>query len=204
MELMLAIGWEGLVIPAIAFAIWLFSSLFGDKKNPAAPKGGVGRKLGAGNKAQLNDIERFFEEARLRRSKPVSNAPQDIPVAVKPLLVKENPPPAIIRKKTGKQPKGSALDIPSSPFMVEQKPNGYDASSIQPPPLPPKQEPELQPVPTFNNKSEEGRRFIVKANPFILEARGLLKSPKALGTAIVLREILQPPLCMRGRNPRRA
>jgi len=203
MELMFAIGWEGLVIPAIAFAIWLFSSLFGDKKKPAAPKGGVGRKLGAGNKAQLNDIERFFEEARLRRSKPVSNPTQEVPFSVKPPPVKENPP-AIIRKKTGKQPKGSALEIPSSPFMVEQKPNVYDALSIQPPPLPPKQEPELQPVPTFNNKSEEGRRFIAKANPFILEARGLLKSPKALGTAIVLREILQPPLCMRGRNPRRA
>ena len=198
MDLIFAVGWEGFIIPAIAFVIWIISSLAGANKNaPPNPNAGA-KNLGPGNRAPVSDLdsdlERFFQEAKLRRAKPD-------PVPFAPLNAEANAPKAKQRpiKNTVKRNK---VESSTNPFLIDQI-----ASALEAPAIPAQDslikkvvdEAEVLPPSPATITKDSKRKFASKTSPLIAEALALLKGPKVIGSALVLQEILQPPLCMRRR-----
>ena len=193
MDLIFAVGWEGFIIPGIAFVIWVISSLAGGKNPPPNPKAGA-KNLGPGNRAPLSDLERFFQEAKQRRAKPD-------PVPIASLNVESTV--AKVKQRPTKNPvKRSKVESSANPFLVDQI-----AIALEAPAIPEQaavikkvviEDQVLPPSPATITKDSK-RKFASKTSPLIAEALALLKSPKVIGSALVLQEILQPPLCLRRR-----
>jgi len=194
MDLIFAVGWEGVVILGITFVIWVISSLAGGNKNPPPnPKAGA-KNLGPGNRAPLSDLERFFQEAKQRRAKPE-------PVPIASLNAESNAPKA--KQRPTKSPvKRSKIESTPNPFLIDQIASALEATAI------PAQaslikkvenEAEVLPPSPATISKDSKRKFASKTSPLIAEALALLKGPKVIGSALVLQEILQPPLCMRRR-----
>ncbi len=193
MDLIFAVGWEGFIIPGIAFVIWVISSLAGGNKNaPPNPKAGA-KNLGPANLSPLSEIERFFQEVKQRRAKP-----DPVPMA----SIKVEPPAP--KSKRRLPPKDSVkrnkFEPPEVPFLVDQiegdvKPAGIPIQTGTVKKL--ASEPEVLPTSPATITKDSRRRFASKTSPLITEALALLKGPKVIGSALVLQEILQPPLCMR-------
>jgi len=193
MDLIFAVGWEGFIIPGIAFVIWVISSLAGGKNPPPNPKAGA-KNLGPGNRAPLSDLERFFQEAKQRRAKPD-------PVPIASLNAESNAPKA--KQRPTKSPvKRSKIESTPNPFLIDQI-----ASALEAPVIPAQgsvikkvvDEAEVLPPSPATISKDSKRKFASKTSPLIAEALALLKGPKVIGSALVLQEILQPPLCMRRR-----
>ncbi|MSR50470.1 MAG: hypothetical protein CK551_05390 [Planctomycetaceae bacterium] len=197
MDLIFAVGWEGFIIPGIAFAIWIISSLAGANKNaPPNPNAGA-KNLGLGNQPPLSDLERFFQEAKQRRAKPDSVPMASLYVEPETLKEKRRTP-----KNTSKRNKVQPLDVP---FLVDEKPRAFVPSDIQLQTGTIKKvasESEVLPLSPATITKGSDRKFGSKTSPLITEALALLKGPKVIGSALVLQEILQPPLCLRRRQPR--
>ncbi|MBJ7303515.1 MAG: hypothetical protein JHD26_03620 [Gemmataceae bacterium] len=197
MDLIFAVGWEGFIIPGIAFVIWIISSLAGANKNaPPNPNAGA-KNLGLGNQPPLSDLERFFQEAKQRRAKPDS-----VPMAS--LFVEPETPKEKRRtpKNTSKRNKVEPLDVP---LLVDENPRAFVPSDIQFQTGTIKKvasESEVLPLSPATITKGSDRKFGSKTSPLITEALALLKGPKVIGSALVLQEILQPPLCLRRRQPR--
>ncbi len=193
MDLIFAVGWEGFIIPGIAFVIWVISSLAGGKNAPANPKAGA-KNLGPGNRAPLSDLERFFQEAKQRRAKPD-------PVPFVPLNAEANAP-KVKQRPTKNTFKRNKVESSSNPFLIDQI-----ASALEAPAIPAQDsaikkvvdEAEVLPPSPATITKDSKRKFASKTSPLIAEALALLKGPKVIGSALVLQEILQPPLCMRRR-----
>ena len=193
MDLIFAVGWEGFIIPGIAFVIWVISSLAGGKNAPPNPKVGA-KNLGPGNRAPLSDLERFFQEAKQRRAKP-----DPVPIAS---LNAEPTAPKVKQRPTKSPVKRNKVEPPANPFLIDQI-----ASNVEPPAIPAQaavikkvaNDAEVLPPPPATITKDSKRKFASKTSPLIAEALALLKSPKVIGSALVLQEILQPPLCMRRR-----
>jgi hypothetical protein len=196
MDLIFAVGWEGFIIPGIAFVIWVISSLAGGKNPPPNPKAGA-KNLGPGNRAPLSDLERFFQEAKQRRAKP-----DTVPIAS---LNAEPTAPKVKQRPTKSPVKRSKVESSANPFLVDQI-----AIALEAPAIPEQaavikkvviEDQVLPPSPATITKDSK-RKFASKTSPLIAEALALLKGPKVIGSALVLQEILQPPLCMRRRPVR--
>lgn len=197
MDLIFAVGWEGFIIPAIAFVIWVISSLAGNKNAPRNPKAGA-KNFGPGNQAPLSDLDRFFQEAKQRRAKS-----EPVPMAS---LKVETSAPKVKRRSTAKDTlKRTKFEAPAGPFLVDQSENNVEPLALPAQPEVVKKEvveaESLPPMPATISKGSR-RKFGSKTSPLITEALALLKGPKVIGSALVLQEILQPPLCMRRRQPR--
>ncbi len=192
MDLIFAVGWEGFIIPLIAFVIWVISTAAGNKNAPQNPKVGA-KNLGPGNRAPVSDLERFFQEAKQRRAKP-----EPVPKAK---LFAEPPAPKVKQRSPVKNA-GSQIKFvpPAEPFL-------FNLSESDVVPLEPGAvkvvagEPALLPPSPATITKDSMRKFGSKTNPLIAEALALLKGPKVIGSALVLQEILQPPLCLRRRLP---
>ena len=111
MDLIFAVGWEGFIIPGIAFVIWVISSLAGGKNPPPNPKAGA-KNLGPGNRAPLSDLERFFQEAKQRRAKP-----DTVPIAS---LNAEPSAPKVKQRPTKSPVKRSKIESTPNPFLIDQ------------------------------------------------------------------------------------
>jgi hypothetical protein len=196
MDLIFAVGWEGFIIPGIAFVIWVISSLAGGKNAPPNPKAGA-KNLGPGNRAPLSDLERFFQEAKQRRAKP-----DPVPMAS---LVVESTAPKVKQRPIKNAVKRNKVESSANPFLIDQF-----ASALEVPAIPEQgslikkvvNEAEVLPPSPASIMKGSGRKFASKTSPLIAEALALLKGPKVIGSALVLQEILQPPLCMRRRQLR--
>jgi hypothetical protein len=194
MDLIFAVGWEGFIISGIAFVIWIISSLAGANKNaPPNPNAGA-KNLGPGNRAPLSDLERFFQEAKQRRAKPD-------PVPFAPLNAEATAPK--LKQRSTKSPvKRSKVESSANPFLIDQNASALKAPSIPAQDLLIKKvadEAEVLPPSPATITKDSKRKFASKTSPLIAEALALLKGPKVIGSALVLQEILQPPLCMRRR-----
>ncbi len=197
MDLIFAVGWEGFIIPGIAFVIWVISSLAGNKNAPPNPKAGA-KNLGPGNQAPLSDLDRFFQEAKQRRAKT-----DPVPVAS---LNAESNVPKVKRRSTAKDPlKRTKFESPAVPFFLDQSAINLENPAITVQAEIVKKganEPVVLPPSPATISKDSKRKFASKTSPLITEALALLKGPKVIGSALVLQEILQPPLCMRRRQPR--
>ncbi len=194
MDLIFAVGWEGFIIPGIAFVIWVISSLAGGNKNaPPNPKAGA-KNLGPGNRAPLSDLERFFQEAKQRRAKsdPVPFVPQNA----------ESDAPKVKQRPTKNAIKRNKVESSPNPFLIDQIASALEAPAITAQGAVIKKvvdEAEVLPPSPATITKDSKRKFASKTSPLIAEALALLKGPKVIGSALVLQEILQPPLCMRRR-----
>ena len=196
MDLIFAVGWEGVVILGITFVIWVISSLAGGNKNaPPNPKAGA-KNLGPGNRAPLSDLERFFQEAKQRRAKS-----DPVPVAFVPQNAESNAPKA--KQRPTKSPvKRNKVESSPNPFLIDQIASALEAPTITAQGAVIKKvvdEAEVLPPSPATITKDSKRKFASKTSPLIAEALALLKGPKVIGSALVLQEILQPPLCMRRR-----
>ena len=194
MDLIFAVGWEGFIIPGIAFVIWVISSLAGGNKNaPPNPKAGA-KNLGPGNRAPLSDLERFFQEAKQRRAKPDS-----VPIVS---LNAESNAPKVKQRATKNAIKRNKVESSPNPFLIDQIASALEAPAITAQGAVIKKvvdEAEVLPPSPATITKDSKRKFASKTSPLIAEALALLKGPKVIGSALVLQEILQPPLCMRRR-----
>ena len=194
MDLIFAVGWEGFIIPGIAFVIWVISSLAGGNKN--APPNAGAKNLGPGNRAPLSDLERFFQEAKQRRTKP-----DPVPMAS---LVVESTAPKVKQRPIKNAVKRNKIESSANPFLIDQITSALEVPAI------PEQGSLIKKVvnkaevspPSLAITKDSKRKFASKTSPLIAEALALLKGPKVIGSALVLQEILQPPLCMRRRQIR--
>jgi len=194
MDLIFAVGWEGVVILGITFVIWVISSLAGGNKNaPPNPKAGA-KNLGPGNLAPLSDLERFFQEAKQRRAK-------SDPVPIASLNAGSNAP-KVKQRPTKNAVKRNKIESSPNPFLVDQIASNVETPAIPAPAAVIKKvvnEAEVLPPSPATITKDSKRKFASKTSPLIAEALALLKGPKVIGSALVLQEILQPPLCMRRR-----
>ncbi len=176
--------WEILIIPLIALGVWILGTLFkGEeerlKKNarrPGAPPRRTPRR-------PVTDLDRFLEEARLRREAEEKRKASPPPPLrhERPLRPREAPPrPARPTSRIEETP--VAPPVVAEAVVIAPRPQtATQPSPPAPPPLP------------FAAASE------VRVSPLLQQVRSLLSKPQTVGAAFVLREIFDRPLCMRRR-----
>lgn len=184
--------WEILIIPLIALAVWIFGTLFkgGEdektKKGVRRPGKVSGRTPG---RRPVTDLDRFLDEARRRRDaeerpKPTPPPPPARPTVARaplrerPSRPRETPPraaPPLIRRE--EVPVAVAVAQPVAAEPVPAAPPIRDAA--------------IAPAPTTTRDT--------RLSPIVQQVRSLLSKPQTAGTAFVLREIFDRPLCQRRR-----
>jgi hypothetical protein len=175
-------GWEGLIVPVIGLAIWIFSLLSKTKENPLLRNQGKPPIRPGGDVA--NELNRFFEAARQRALQTTQATSKPKPeVTANPF---EQAPPKK-RKKTAPRPvvrSNQEFVVPvAQPFVVAQQ---ADKETI---PVP---EPKIKEAfRQINNSS-------TKVAPALVKARELLTDKQSVRTAFILKEILGPPKCQTG------
>ncbi len=200
MDLIIAVGWESLIIPLIALGIFIFSSLFGEKKGAK-----VKSPLGPANRNPVSDIDRFFEEAKSRRAKQAFNAEA---VQVGQPFGKFKPAEPKVKKQLPKKPPVNKNLHPEMAFSDSKVPSNErslanpGANSLDGEPHKFLRDLDVTPHSPETISGIAGRTFSSKTSPMIKEALALLKGPKVLGSAFVIQEILSLPLCMRPRQIR--
>jgi hypothetical protein len=185
--------WEILIIPLIALGVWILGTLFKGEEDKT--KKGVRRSANAGGgRRPVTDLDRFLEEARRRRESedrqlvpaPPPPPPVRAPIARAPLreppaLPRQTPPrvaaPVVRRQDVPVAvPVAGPVSSTTSAAPVVASP-GFQA------PAPP------APVTTRDTR----------LSPIPQQVRSLLSKPQTAGTAFILREIFDRPLCKRRR-----
>lgn len=190
--------WEILIIPLIALGVWILGTLFKTGEDNKMKKGvrRPGNVSGRGSgRRPVTDLDRFLEEARRRReAEERSKAPLPPPPARptttraprRPTPPREMPPVATPVVRSVEVPLAVSVAPPvvqparAEPVAVAAPPR--DVS----PPLP------LPPAPSTGREKAP--------SPILQQVRSLLSKPQTVGTAFVLREIFDRPLCMRRRS----
>jgi hypothetical protein len=187
--------WEILIIPLIALGVWILGTLFkgGEderfKKLGRRPGNGVGRTP---PRRPVTDLDRFLEEARLRRE--AEERRQALPPPP-PRSVVSRPP---LRERPS-QPREAAIRAVPPIRRAETPATIPVGRAVAEPPraepilLEPAAEAAPAPPATPVTRREE------RSSPLLRQVRSLLKAPQSAGTAFVLREIFAPPLCRRHR-----
>lgn len=175
-------GWEGLIVPVIGLAIWIFSLLSKTKDNPLVRNQGKPPIRPGGDVA--NELNRFFEAARQRalQSTQATSKPKPEP-SVNPF---EQAQP---RKKKKTAPRPVVRSNQEFVVPVAQ-------------PVAVTQQPEIVAIPIPEPKIKEAFRQInnssTKVAPALVKARELLADKQSVRTAFILKEILGPPKCQTG------
>lgn len=185
--------WEILIIPLIALGVWILGTLFKSGEDEKMKRGVRRPGSGAGrgpSRRPVTDLDRFLEEARRRREQeerpkpPPARAPvARPPLRERPSRVSDTPPrvaPPVIRAPEIPVAVPVARPI-EQPALVEPVVAATPTREAAPPPPP---APMPRPAPT---------------SPILQQVRSLLSKPQTAGTAFVLREIFDRPLCQRRR-----
>jgi hypothetical protein len=190
--------WEILIVPLIALGVWVLSTIFKGGEDDRAKKGArrPGTPYGKSPaRRPVTDLDRFLEEARRRRE--AEERPQPPPPPVRPTVAR---PPLRERPTPRRQP-------PPRPAPTLRSDEGFVAMPVarpveQPPAAEPilvapatPEAPPFAPLPVTPPTTREAR-----SSPIVKQVRALLSKPQTVGTAFVLREILDRPLCKRRRR----
>jgi hypothetical protein len=188
------IHWEILIIPLIALGVWILGTLFKTGEDEKLKKGvrRPGNLPGRGpSRRPVTDLDRFLEEARRRREAEARPKPPPVPPPVRapvarpplrerPTRPREAPPrvaaPVI---RTTEVPVVRPVEQP--PLVEPVLPVASIREATPPPPPAPIETRPAQP------------------SPILQHVRSLLSKPQTAGTAFVLREIFDRPLCLRRR-----
>jgi hypothetical protein len=194
--------WEILIIPLIALGVWILGTLFkGEderlKKGAHRPGNLSGR---APSRRPVTDLDRFLEEARLRREAEEKRkaAPASPPRPVIARLPLSERPPR--QRETSPRPIRPPIRMEEVPVALPAprpvaQPVVAEAVLAVPRPQPVAEMPSSllpSPAPTTTRDT--------RPSPILQQVRSLLSKPQTAGTAFVLREIFDRPLCMRRRR----
>jgi hypothetical protein len=215
--------WEVLIVPLIALGVWILGTLFRNEEDERARQRRRGSLEGGGVRVPprrpVTDLDRFLEEARRRReaaergrsSSPAAATEAPPPRPMRPPLQQDRPAREAPRRPRSSSPAGPprrpaaevpvARAVPSSPPPAEADVVRVVRAESVPVPVAPI--PVAEPVPPARAlpapaMPQPGRGQV--RNPILTQVVALLRSPQAAGTALVLREIFDQPLC---RRPRR-
>ena len=176
--------WEILIIPLIALGVWILGTLIKgeDERNKRGTRGAGGSVRRGPTRRPVTDLDRFLEDARRRReaeerqrtlpvppSRPTISRP---PLRERPSKPRETPPRIVPAMPSTESP---PLAVPVARPVEEPV-----AQASPPPPAPP-------------SLSQ------YRPSPIARQVHALLSSPQSAGAALVLREILDRPRCMRRR-----
>jgi hypothetical protein len=190
--------WELLIIPLIALGVWILGTLFKGGEDERFKN--LGRKPGGGGgrlppRRPVTDLDRFLEEARLRReAEERRQAPPPLParptMSRPPLRERPAPPreTPVSRNVPPPQRKGEV-----SPAIPVARP--IPKAVLEEPIL---LEPVAEPAPARSVVPATTRE--TRPSPLLQQVRSLLSKPQSARTAFALREIFAPPLCRRRRG----
>lgn len=193
--------WVQWVIPLIAVAVYIISALAKPKDEvrprtqfPPLPQGGDPAERPSSRRTP-EEIDRFLEEVR-RRKKSAEQQREKKPIP--PVIVQERPRPA------------PAVPVPTPkrerPRLAE--PPRPQLPPARPLPAPRPREPEPLPVPMAEvieaTVALQPPAAAVVARPSVSPVAqsltGMLRNPSTLAAAIMLKEVLDRPLCKRRRS----
>jgi hypothetical protein len=223
---------EIFIIPLIAFAVWVLQYVFktpeDDKKQqtnrprpPSAQRQGNTPRQGQGQgtarpKRQVNDLDRFLEEARKRKQQEES----------KPIVLAEVAPDQPLdrseqverERKAASRAKPPAPARPNRPERSPKRPQPEPPRRPAPPPPPPLREkltpillevapvelarpvvptpPQSLAVPVAQLLSGVSKKA---PSPLMGELLKMMKKPQGVALAVILHEILEPPVSQRRR-----
>ncbi len=213
--------WESLIIPLIALAVWILSTVFrGEEEQPkerARRPGTEGRPRQP--RRATTELDRFLEAARARRNNPVTKpAEEDGPPQPEPMVLEampveqppENPrprPPRTLERQPKPRPAKASPPLAEPVRVPVAMPVGPAAQITLPSALPlvPVTElrtPRLQPrgaaaaAPAVIVPPTQPRR----AAPAALKLLEMLKDKQTLAAAVMLREVFDRPLALRRRS----
>ena len=199
--------WEILIIPLIALGVWILGTVFKGEEERAR---GQGRRPGPGEgrpRRPVTDLDRFLEEARRRRegekrpvpeqrppARSVIARPSPVVVADRPLRV---PRPAPAPPREMPQPTRRAEQLPPViPMVLPAEPAPpLEATLVVPRPEPTPVGQVTAGAPAAPSPSRSHG-----PSPVLQQVWNLLNKPQTPGTAFVLREIFDRPLCKRRRS----
>jgi hypothetical protein len=212
-------GLEFILILLVPLGVWIFSSIFkSDDERPAARAAPGSRP--SPQRRPVTDLERFLEEARRRRELAEKRQAEESDKKARPAPRAESRANPLPERRTVRpappQPARRSVDSPiartvRAPVLLEAiaepLPTVVPAARTDPPRADvPRSEtvvlPVQVPVAMLVEPLAPAARVgpATKApSPALVQLAQLLQSPRSAGTAIVLREIFDRPLCRRGR-----
>jgi hypothetical protein len=195
--------WHILIILLIPVAVVILSSLFrtAEQKNRRDRPGGEFRPP---PRRPVTDLDRFLDEARRRREPPERRevpGGSEVTPATKP-----GPPPRPPRQ-TPPRPREIRLPPRRQPVLLEDVPPSRPPAAPPPPVQVPVAEPVRSasaapavraPAPAITPMTPTPSRQQA-LSPVLQQVAQVLRTPRSAATAVVLREVFGPPLCMRRR-----
>jgi hypothetical protein len=198
-------NWEVLIIPLIALAVWILSTIFRnaeEQRQADRPPRPGGTSDGGPPRRPRTELDRFLEEARRRRSMPEQRTenpsvvdgpiiettppppPEPVVIAM-PVRPVEPPAPAPARstRKRERPPKSRAVPTPSVALAVP----------VEVTPLPEEKAPRIPAMPGPARP----------VSPLLGRLRVALKDRNTLKTAFVLAEVFGQPISLRRPTPGR-
>jgi hypothetical protein len=203
-----------LIIPLLALGIWILGTVFGKAEEPARPparRPEARRPPMPAPGAPSTDLDRFLDEARRRReaaerrAAPPAPAPTVTPTpSPRPVSPRTEAPRPTVRTSERRPPRPREAPRPE-PTRREVR--------VEPTPMPTPTALVAEAIPVaevVGDLTLTGVAAIATpaaavarrpVSPAIAQVLGLLRSPRDARVAILLREILDPPLALR-RGPR--
>lgn len=204
--------WQVLIIPLIAFAVWILSNLLKEPELP--PKE---RPRGEGDpfrpRRLPSDVDRFLAQQRQRRAEAERvREPVSQPVAQPERPARERPARDQPRPREERRPVQERETRPVSPPQspAPTRPPVPVAVPVADRPTPTAAPPApLAPLPDSGRNTPSTARaattpaLALPVNAALLPPLDqLLRSPQAARAAFILREIIDSPRCRRPRQPR--
>ncbi|SRR5579885_1692520 len=163
-------GWESFIVPVIVVAVWIIATLL---RGAEQAKGGG--QPGGRRQGKATDLDRFLREVQRRRQaaeRPEERAERrSPPVRTQPSM----PPPESIPVALPVEEVAAAVAVPTAPVLAV-----VEAA----PPLPP---------PDMSARGLPPR----PESQALAGLRKLMRSREGLRQAMILREVLGPPLARR-------
>ncbi len=219
--------WQAWIVPVIALGVWILSHLLrGNEQDKKVPPQGrqPGKGPGGRQKEPLTDLDRFLREVNRRRQSAEERrtGPAASPPVITAQPVAERTRPSTPKPPRTPPPRRQAANRPASPppRRTSSQPFQAEPLTVLPPddrpvhavPLPASEQAPL----AFPTSSEVIRiatpaalATLAKMAPPVKQIGDptirsplftLLTTREGLQTAIVLREIFEPPLCRRRRS----
>jgi hypothetical protein len=183
------------ILFAISIAVWILSSIFRNRED---------EQRSSRSRSSASDLDNFLKE--IERRKRQGEPPRERPAPPRAIPVppprRATPPPRVPPSPASPPPVVRPIVVPVKrvkavePVVLEvveaavppapSSPTRRLPEVILVTPLPPPQKPEPSPAPA------------VVAAPATGKLLELLSTPQSLRTALLLREVLGPPVCRRG------
>jgi hypothetical protein len=210
------VPWEALIIPLIALAVWILGAIFRggeqqqerERRPRPGPEGGRARPP----RRPTSELDRFLEEARARRkpappveterSQPEPVMLEAVPVETPPEKPRERPPPSPERRPKPRPPVATTTPVAPPVRVPVAQPLTMPAPVVPAPPPPgpvmemagPTQKPQGEPAPAISVPPTRLRRPSAAA----LKLLEMLRDKQSLATAVMLREVFDRPVALRG------